>query len=196
MEIRLGRDFFTKDTISVAKNILGKYLIRKIGKTKFIGKIVEVEAYLGPNDKAAHSFGGKITERNKIEYENGGFVYIYLVYGMYWQLNIVTSAKNKPECLLVRALEPVSPKEYAGQTKIANGPGKLCRWLKLDNSFYGEDLTKSKRIWLESRGEKIKENEIISAKRIGIDYAGKYWAGRKLRFYIKGNKFVSWNRGM
>ena len=99
---------------------------------------------------------------------------------MYWQLNISTFKKGKPECVLIRAIE-VPGKEIS----LTNGPGKLCRYLKLDKSFYGEDLTKSKRIWLEDRKEKIGSCQIVSTPRIGIDYAGPYWSRRKLRFLIK-----------
>ena len=192
MKNRLKRKFFTRSTLEVAKDLLGKYLVRKIGKRKLVGKIVETEAYIGPKDRASHSYKGKITERNKAEYLIGGCVYIYLVYGMYWQLNITTSEEGKPECVLIRAIEPIK-----GLGKIikkseipTNGPGKLCKWLKLDKSFYGEDLTKSKRLWVEE-GEKIKEDQIVRARRIGIDYAGFYWSRRKWRFYIKDNPFVS-----
>jgi len=205
MRKRLNRKFFLRPTLLVAQELLGKYLVRKIGNEIFEGKIVETEAYIGPEDKASHAFGGKITPRNKVEYLEGGFCYIYLVYGMYWQLNITTEKAGKPECVLLRALEPlIDEKKFknpalpvSGQKlklselkKIAGGPGRLCRWLRLDKSFYGEDLTKSKRLWLEDRGEKIKKLQIVKAKRIGIDYA-KEWADKKWRFYIKGNKFVS-----
>jgi DNA-3-methyladenine glycosylase len=163
----------------VAKNLLGKYLVRKIGKKKLEGRIIETEAYIGPQDRASHSYKGKVTPRNKAEYFVGGYVYIYLVYGMYWQLNISTYKEGKPECVLIRALD---------LGKLADGPGKVCRYLKLDKSFYGEDLTKSKRIWLEDRGEKIKLSQIIATKRIGIDYAGPYWSSRKWRFVLENNK--------
>jgi len=176
---RLTRSFYTWPTLKVAKELLGKYIVRKIGRKKLEGKIIETEAYIGPKDKASHAFGGKITKRNLAEYLIGGHIYIYLVYGMYWQLNISTSEEGRPECVLIRALD---------LDKLANGPGKVCRYLKLDKSFYGEDLTKSKRIWLEDRGEKIKSSQIISTKRIGIDYAGPYWAKRKWRFVLKTTK--------
>jgi len=200
---RLPRKFYTQPTLKVAKQMLGKYLVRKIGKKKFIGKIVETEAYIGPQDKASHAYDGKITERNKAEYLIGGHIYIYLVYGMYWQLNISTGKEGKPECVLIRALEPVITKNPKSQIpnhkqiqnlkskiqNLTNGPGKLCRWMKLDKSFYGEDLVKSKRIWLED-GEEIKPSQIIASKRIGIDYAEE-WAEKPWRFYIKDNLFVS-----
>jgi len=211
MKIRkLNRSFYTRPTLEVAKNLLGKYIVRKIGKRKIDGKIIETEAYIGPKDRASHAFEGKITKRNLAEYLIGGHIYIYLVYGMYWQLNISTSEKGRPECVLIRALDLGKPRRKASflRGKLADGPGKVCRYLKLDKSFYGEDLTKSKRIWLEDpapeqarygagRGsasakasadkEKIKSSQIISTKRIGIDYAGPYWSKRKWRFVFNQN---------
>jgi len=207
MKKRLQRSFFQQPTLVVAKKLLGKYLCRKIGKKIIVGKIVETEAYIGPKDRASHGYGGKITHRNRAEYLVGGHIYIYLVYGMYWQLNISTSKAGKPECVLIRALEPVgdflkkskskilNPKQIQNyKSKILNltsGPGKLCRWLKLDKSFYGEDLTKSKRIWLEDRGEKIKKIDVVCGPRIGIDYAGPIWSKKPWRFYLKNNPYVS-----
>lgn len=178
MRKKLKKEFYLRPTLRVAKDLLGKYIVRKIGKKEIAGKIVETEAYIGPKDRASHAFGGKITPRNWVEYLEGGYVYIYLVYGMYWQLNIVTEKLGKPECVLIRALEGV------------NGPGKVCQFLKLDKSFNGENLTPSsggggKRIWLEDRGEKVKESQILATKRIGIDYAGPYWSRRKWRFLLK-----------
>lgn len=221
MNKRLKRDFFCQPTLEVAKAILGKYLVRRIGQKKLVGKIVETEAYIGPKDKASHGYLGRQTPRNRAEFLIGGHIYIYLIYGMYWQLNISTAAQGKPECILIRALEPIySPSHprlhFAGakrgrgsrepldklRVNLTNGPGKLCRYLQLDQSFYGEDLTKSKRIWLEDsapkqvrlgagRGEIIKPSQIVATKRIGIDYAGPYWSKRKWRFYLKDNDFVS-----
>jgi len=182
---KLERDFFVKPTLEVAKNLLGKTLVRIIDGKRLAGKIVETEAYIGPKDKASHAYLGKRTPRNQAEFMIGGHIYIYLVYGMYWQLNISTEEKGKPTCVLIRALEPVE-----GITSSTNGPGKLCRALALDKSFYGEDLARSARIWLEN-GPKIPQSRIVKAPRIGIDYAGPYWSKIKWRFYIKDNKFVS-----
>jgi DNA-3-methyladenine glycosylase len=200
---RLERSFFIRPTLKVAKEPLGKYFVRRIacphryakrcrwGRKKFIGKIVEAEAYIGPKDRASHAYGGKVTRRNKTEYLEGGHIDIYLCYGMYWQLNITTEKEGKPECVLIRALEPSSitnknPKSQVPISKqipipnhqnlklkkLASGPGKLCKWLKLNKSFNGEDLARSKRIWIEDRVEKIKSRQIVATKRIGIDYAG------------------------
>lgn len=210
---KLKINFFMKPTLQVAKALLGKYIIRKIGKKKIIGKIIETEAYMGPYDRASHAYNFKKTKRNHIEYLEGGRIYIYLVYGMHWQLNFTTAKKEKPECVLIRALEPVLNNKKSehenlnskqkqnfnppigGQNSklknLTNGPGKLCQYLKLNKSFYGEDLTKSKRIWLENSEEKIKTSQIKSAARVGIDYAGNYWSKKKWRFYLKNNEFIS-----
>ena len=191
---RLKRKFFTQPTLVVAKDLLGKFLVRKYKGKILAGMIVETEAYLGPEDKASHGYKMKKTKRNRAEYLIGGHIYIYLVYGMHYQLNISTEKEGLPRCVLIRALEPViieNKKSKLKIKKLASGPGKLCRWLKLNKSFYAEDLTKSKRIWLEDRKVKIPKNEIVASKRIGIDYAGKYWANKKWRFYIKNNQFVS-----
>jgi len=196
---RLSRKFYTQPTLKVAKQMLGKYLIHQTKKGKLVGKIVETEAYIGTEDKASHAYKGKKTERNKAEWLIGGHIYIYLVYGMYWQFNISTGKTGQPECVLIRALEPTSEickcKMQNAKCKInelknlANGPGKLCRWMDLDKSHYGIDVVKSKEIWLEE-GEKIKSSQIITGKRIGIDYAQE-WADKLWRFYIKDNEFVS-----
>ncbi len=184
--VRPGKDkAYGGRSVKIAENLLGKFVVRRIGGKKISGRIVEVEVYAGPKDRAAHSFGGRITPRNKVMYQRGGRAYVYLVYGMHWQMNIVTGGKNEPQCVLLRALEV--PEEG----KSASGPGKLCRYLRLDKSFHGEDITSSDRLWLEDRGEKIDQKDIVRAKRIGIDYAGHYWSSRRWRFYVKGSPAVS-----
>ena len=219
MTSKLKRKFFNRSTLMVTKDLLGKLLVRRLGKKIISGKIVEVEAYIGPKDRASHAFGNKKTKRNEAEYLIGGHIYIYLVYGMHWQFNIVTGKEGSPECVLIRALEPAVANRHECSTRLdppvkarrangtnkkfvkirdklvkiselTNGPGKLCKWLGLNKSFNAEDLAESQRIWLED-GAKIKKEQIIASKRIGIDYAGKYWANKKWRFYIKDNKFVS-----
>jgi len=189
MSERLGRQFYTRDTLQVAKDLLGKKLV----KGDKAGFIVETEAYIGPQDKAAHFYQGKKTERNKVAFKQGGFVYIYLCYGVHWMLNITTD-KEKPECVLIRALEPLD--EKAKIEKEASGPGKLTDWIGLNKDFYGEDLVESERLWLEKgkpacrQAGQIKKDRIVSGPRIGIDYAEE-WAEKPWRFYIKDNEFVS-----
>jgi len=182
---RLARSFYTQSTLKVAQRLLGKYIVRKIGSRKLVGKIIETEAYIGPKDRASHAHGGKVTPRNRAEYLIGGHIYIYLIYGMYWQLNITTSEEGKPECVLIRALE------VPGKNKdVASGPGKLCRYLKLNKSFYGEDLTRSERIWLEDRGEIVKPSRLKRTPRIGIDYAGPYWSKKKWRLLLEPERKI------
>lgn len=193
MAKRLGRKFYTAPALEVSKNVLGKFLVRKIGDKKLVGKIVEVEAYPGPEDRASHAFGMKKTARNAAEYKIGGHIYIYLVYGMYWQFNISTGKDGFPECFLIRAIEPISgfdETKEADKVKLVNGPGKLCGWLCLDKSLYGVDLCKSKDIWLEE-GEDVASKDVLVGPRIGIDYAGPVWAKKPWRFWLKNNKFVS-----
>jgi len=190
---RLKRSFFARPALEVSRNLLGKCLLRKIGKKILWGKIVETEAYIGPRDRASHAFLGKVTPRNRAEFMKGGHVYIYLVYGMYWQLNISTGRERSPECVLLRALEPIQLRNQntVALKHIANGPGKLCRWLRLDKSFYAEDLTTSKRLWVVDCGFGVTPLEIGISSRIGIDYAGPEWAGKPWRFFIKKSPFVS-----
>ena len=203
---RLKRNFFVQPTLKVAKELLGKYLVRIIKGKRISGMITETESYLGPRDRASHAYLYKKTERNKAEYLEGGHVYIYLVYGMYWQLNFSTFKKDKPECVLIRALEPKEEIESMIKNrklekpkvmnekflrKLTGGPGVLCQSLKLDKSFYGEDLTKSKRFWLEDRGVKVKPSQIKKGPRVGIDYAGPYWSKIPWRFWINRQGEVS-----
>lgn len=210
---RLPRSFYSRPTLTVAKDLLGRFLVRRMpGGALRAGMIVETEAYVGPKDRASHAYGGKRTPRNAAEWMVGGHVYIYLVYGMYFQLNISTGKEGSPECVLVRALEPVvhNPPQPSlilgeggkarfpfkirgdrGVMNLANGPGKLCRWLKLNKSFYGEDVAKSRRLWVEARGVHFPRAKIIAGPRVGIDYAGPHWAAKPWRFYIKGNVAVS-----
>ena len=174
---RIKKDFFLQSTSKVGKELLGKYLVRKLdnGKIKK-GKIIETEIYKGPEDNAAHTCSGK-TKRNKAVWSRGGALYIYLIYGMHWMLNIVTAGKDIPECVLIRA---IASKEIP--LERTNGPGKLTKYLEIDKKLYGEDLTKSNKIWLEPEKEK---EEIKSSPRINIDYAGNYWADKNWRFFIK-----------
>lgn len=168
--MRLKRKFYTRDALEVAPDLLSKTLVRKFSNNKVVKyKIIETEAYRGEEDKASHASKGK-TPRTKVMYEKGGFVYVYLVYGMYWMLNVVTGSSGRPEAVLIRSLEGFS------------GPGKVGKILKLDKSFYGEDLSESKRIWVE-RSPKTGEFAVRRAKRVGVDYAGR-WANKLWRFVL------------
>ncbi len=191
---KLTRQFFLRPTLTVARQLLGKYLVHRSGKKKIIGQVVETEAYVGPQDLASHAKGGQITSRNLAEYMIGGHIYIYLVYGIYWQLNISTGRSGVPECVLIRAVEPILPKFQISNLKfkinLTNGPGKLCQYLKIDGQHYGLDLVTSREIWLED-GQSVSPRQIVADRRIGIDYAGPIWSNKKWRFYIKNNPYVS-----
>jgi len=196
---RLPREFFLQSTLKVSQLLLGKFLIHEYRGQKIGGMIVETEAYIGPEDRASHAFGGKQTPRNLAEYLVGGHVYIYLVYGMHWQLNFSTSFHGRPECVLIRALEPTDGtfvmqrlRRIKDIRNLTSGPGKLCQALKLDKSYYGYDLCqKNSKLYLEDRGVKTPKKQIASGPRIGIDYAGPHWSKKPWRFWIKNNPYIS-----
>ena len=168
---RLSRDFFIRDVLEVAPDLLGKVLVRKFENGDiFKFKITEVEAYRGKEDLACHASKGR-TPRTEIMYHEGGHVYVYLIYGMYWMLNFVTSINDVPQAALIRGIEKF------------DGPGKLTKKLNIDKSFYGEDLVTSDRLWIESEinSGKIK---IKKTPRIGIDYAGEIYKNKPWRFII------------
>lgn len=162
------RDFYIRDVLDVAPALLGKNLVLfSSGNELSKFMITEVEAYRGMEDKACHASKGR-TPRTEIMFHEGGRLYMYFIYGMYWMLNIVTEKENVPQAVLIRGLENLS------------GPGKLTRTLGLDKSFYGEDLTSSDRIWIE---ETCRKPVIRTSPRIGVDYAGD-WKDKLWRFYI------------
>jgi DNA-3-methyladenine glycosylase len=179
---KLPREFYDRKTITVARDLLGKLLVHVSGRVERIGKIVEVEAYLGPHDLAAHSSKG-LTPRTKIMYGPPGHAYVYFIYGMYYCMNVVTEREGHASAVLLRAVEPV--KSLEGRSC---GPGLLCRAMKIDKRLNGHDLL-SDDLFIASpvSGEAFR---IVKSPRIGVDYA-KHWARRHLRFYIKGNAFVS-----
>ncbi len=187
----LNKSFYNQSTEELAKQLLGKFLCRKINKQLYVGKIVETEAYLGKKDLACHSAKG-LTQRTKVMFGPAGRAYIYFIYGMYHCFNVVTEEKNNPCAVLIRALEPIHM-PYSRNTKSCvptiNGPAKLCREFQIDKKLNDYDLTLGKKLWIEN-GEKIKQSQIKKSKRIGVDYAG-IWKDKLLRFYIKDNEFVS-----
>jgi len=208
----LNKEFFNNDGIYVAKNILGKFLIRKYNNIQVVTRIVETEAYMGINDKAAHVYNDKRTDRTKPLYLGGGHIYVYLIYGMYHCLNISSNIENIPECVLIRAIEPIigfnkislnrykkSYSELSSYQKknITNGPGKLCMALEIDRSFNSKDIIEGELyisdFYIDENGQKVFSNnnfEIVKSKRINIDYSEEakdyLW-----RFYIKDNRYVS-----
>lgn len=167
---RAGIDFYQRDVLKVCPDLLGKEIVlNSEGHLKrFL--ITEVEAYRGEEDKACHASKGR-TLRTEIMYHPGGSLYVYLIYGMYWMLNIVTGEENNPQAALIRGVQGIS------------GPGRLTRKLEIDKSYYGESLLNSNRIWLEDNQHQIKI-KYQQTKRIGIDYAGKEWSEKPWRFIL------------
>jgi DNA-3-methyladenine glycosylase len=179
---KLPRQFYDRDTTLVAKELLGKYLVHVSQGIKQIGKIVEVEAYLGPHDLAAHSARGR-TPRTQVMFGPPGFAYVYLIYGIYHCFNVVTEAEGHASAVLIRAVEPV--KNITARTA---GPGLLCQALQIDKRLHGHDMLSDDFYIAEMPTDE--RLVIVKRPRIGVDYA-KHWAKRLLRFYIKGNPFVS-----
>lgn len=175
---RLTRQFFGRDTREVAKDLLGCFLVRKIGNKIIHARIVETEAYIGEDDLACHASKGR-TKRTEVMYGEAGRAYVYLVYGMYDMLNIVTEAKDFPAAVLIRAVEI----EGIPKTKT-NGPGKLTRALGIDRSFNAWDLALGEKLWLES-GQPFNNEAIKVMKRVGIDYA-KHCREYLWRFVLEG----------
>lgn len=191
----LKRDFYLRDGNIVARDLLGKILVHNTPEGRFSGMIVETEAYLGMNDLASHAANRKLTDRTRIQFGMGGYSYVYLIYGMHYCFNIVTNIMDRPEAVLIRALQPVDGIEEMLKKRkckrvedTCNGPGKLCTALNITNEEYGKDLCGSD-LFLEDGNVYLKE-EIGVSPRINIDYAGEskdlLW-----RYYVKNNKYVS-----
>lgn len=192
---KITRSFYERETLDVAKDLLGKYLVHNGTDARTIGKIVEVEAYIGPMDAACHAYGNKYTDRTKVMFGQGGHAYVYLIYGMYYCMNIVSNQKDYPEAVLLRALEPYDGidimKKRRKTDKILNlcsGPGKLCQAMGISKTENGMDLC-GDTIYLVS-GEVIPPANIIATPRINIDYA-KEARDYPWRFIIKDNLFIS-----
>lgn len=192
---KLKMSFYRRDTKTVAAELLGKRLVRIYKGRRISGIITEVEAYLGVKDKAAHSYGDRRTGRTEIMYGDGGHSYIYFIYGMYHCFNVVTQTKEVPEAVLVRALEPVEGIELMKKFRqkeslreLTTGPGKLAEALHLTRELNGERLD-SKLLFIED-AKPVSKKQIVKKPRIGVDYAGAH-ALHPLRFYLKGNPFVS-----
>ncbi|MFX1313938.1 MAG: DNA-3-methyladenine glycosylase [Promethearchaeota archaeon] len=193
----LNREYFTRDTEVVAKELLGKYLIRDTKRGRMVGKIIEVEAYLGPTDKASHSYNYQMTERTRVMYEEPGTLYVYLIYGRYFSLNVITEPKSMPCAVLIRQLYPIDGIEQMMENRIVkigknfknliDGPGKLCMALNITKEgFNGKDSCSADSKLFFSQGEKINTEDIKAYKRIGIDYAGND-KDRLLRFTLVKN---------
>jgi len=194
---KLPREFYTRaNVLEVSRDLLGKLLVvpDETGR-RISGKIVEVEAYRGPEDRASHAYGGRRTKRTETMYREGGVAYVYFVYGMYNQFNIVSNVSDTPHAILVRGLEPVegietmrTRRRSPADRNLTSGPGKLCLAMGIDRQLDGADLL-GDRVWIEEY-EKVPRSQIARGPRIGIDYAEE-WVEKPWRFWIKGNEFVS-----
>ncbi len=193
--MKINRDFYQRTAIEVAQDLLGLVIVHETEEGITKGKIVEVEAYMGSLDAAAHSFKNTRSPRTEIQYSEGGYAYIYLIYGMYYCMNIVTNTINKPEVVLLRALEPIEGFDLMSQRRktdkllnLCSGPGKLCTAMGINKVNYGMDLC-GNQLYLETTQHK-EPIEIVASKRINIDYSGEakdyLW-----RYTIKDNKFAS-----
>lgn len=180
---RLPRSFYARDTLVVARELLGLHLVHRTPHGEFVGRIVETEAYQGPEDLAAHSARAR-SARTEVMFGPAGHAYVYLIYGMWNCLNVVTRTVDVPHAVLIRAVEPI-----AGVTSSTHGPGLLCRAFELDRSHSGLDMTKS-HLWIEQPKGAPSRVQIVASPRIGVDYAGS-WAQKPWRFHDANSPYVS-----
>jgi DNA-3-methyladenine glycosylase len=195
--VKLPREFYMRpNVLTVARDLLGKLLVvPAVNGDRVSGMIVEVEAYRGPEDRASHAYGGRRTRRTETMYGRGGVAYVYFVYGMYYQFNVVSGVADIPHAILVRALEPVEGIELMRERRhlhpdhnLTNGPGKLCIALGIDRALDGADLL-GDGVWLEEY-QPVSPRRIAKGPRIGIDYA-EAWIDKPWRFWIRDNSYVS-----
>jgi len=193
----LQESFYQQDVITVSRELLGKILVHQSKEGTTTGRIVETEAYRGPEDQAAHSSGGRRTARNEVMFGQKGVAYVYFIYGLYHCFNIIAGdVPGKPEAVLIRALEPMAGKEIMAkrrgqQVKIANltnGPSKMCMAMGISKSQNKIGLTAPPLCIKEA--PLVPQKEIVETTRIGVDYSGE-WKSKTWRFYIRDNRFVS-----
>lgn len=173
----LEQGFFDRPTLRVARDLIGKYLVRQRGLERLAGRIVEVEAYIGPEDLACHASKGR-TARTDVMFGPAGRAYVYLIYGMYHCLNVVTEDVEVPAAVLLRAVEV--------EGRLIDGPGRLTRSFSIDRSLNRWDLTKGEGLWFEDRARPVRRTSIKAYPRIGVDYAGT-WARKPWRFRLDGH---------
>ncbi|MEZ4298607.1 MAG: DNA-3-methyladenine glycosylase [Polyangiaceae bacterium] len=189
----LPRSFYARDVLEVAPDCIGKLLLHDSPEGLLAGRIVESEAYRGPEDLAAHSAGGRRTPRTEAMFGPPGHAYMYLLYGTSWALNLVTGAEGQPQAVLIRAIEPIlgleamsaRRRQPSHKRELTNGPGKLCHALGLDRSFYGADLCNGPLFLAEGPPA-----EVGHSQRINIPYAGA-WIQKPWRWYERANRYVS-----
>jgi DNA-3-methyladenine glycosylase len=175
---RLSKGFYGRNALEVAKDLLGLVLCHETGDGLTAGIITEVEAYIGPKDKACHAYGGRRTKRNELMYGPPGFAYIYFTYGMHFCFNVVVAAINQPHAVLVRSIQPICGQDIMMKRRknrfpLASGPGRLCQAMAIDRSHNGADLELSDLFICQPPFERTKPFEILETPRIGIDYAGE-----------------------
>jgi DNA-3-methyladenine glycosylase len=197
MPRKLPPEFFQQDTVTVARELLGCVLWRRVGRETLAARIVETEAYLGANDAASHARRGLRSARNESMYLEGGHAYVYFTYGMHWCLNVVTGEPDIAEAVLLRGGEPVrgveSMRERRSKARrdydLTNGPGKLCMAMEIDRKLDGERLD-GERLYITERDIVVRNEDIVVSPRIGVDGAGEaaLWP---LRFFLRGNRYVS-----
>lgn len=173
----LSKRYFNRPTLTVARSLVGKYVVRENGRGRIPGKIIEVEAYVGCQDKACHASKGRTT-RTEVLFGPPGMSYVYLIYGIYHMLNVVTERMEFPAAVLIRAIEV--------DGELIDGPGKLCRALEIDRSLNRLDLTRGQSLWFEDRGARVSSEQVGTFPRIGVDYAG-IWAKKPWRFRLCGD---------
>lgn len=173
IEVRktLRESFFNRPTLRVARDLLGKYLVRKRGSKTIARKITEVEAYIGRKDKASHAWRGR-TERNAPMFGKAGIWYVYFTYGIHWMLNIVTECEDYPAAVLIRGVDGV------------NGPARVTKFFKINRHFNGQPANRRTGLWFEDRGIDIAPKLIKKTPRVGVDYAGE-WKTKPWRFHYR-----------
>ncbi|WP_131537968.1 DNA-3-methyladenine glycosylase [Pedobacter nototheniae] len=189
--------YLNSDVVAVAKDLLGKVLYTQVNGEITSGIIVETEAYFGIKDKASHAYGGRRTNRTEVMFAEGGKAYVYLCYGIHYLFNVITSVKDDPHAVLIRAIEPLTGKEIIEERRnmpftkaaISSGPGSTAKALGIDLSFNGKDLNGAE-IWIEDHHITYADEEIAAVPRVGIAYAKEH-ALLPWRFFVKGNKYVS-----
>ena len=200
---RFSREFFARDTLTVARELLGARLVRLLDGQRLSGIIVECEAYIGQNDTACHASRGR-TPRTEVMFGPPGHAYVYFTYGMHWMLNVVTEAEGFPAAVLLRALQPVEGIETIRALRrfqdkprpdrdLTSGPARLTQALAIDRSFNGADLVTGDSLWLEP-GDPIPDALVARGPRIGIRYAAQADQLAPWRFWVRGNPYVSRRR--
>jgi DNA-3-methyladenine glycosylase len=169
--VEIRPDFFARPAARVARELLGKVLVRRCGRCETCGVVIETEAYEGPHDRACHSARGR-TKRTEVMFGPPGRLYVYRIYGLHWMLNIVTGAPGDAAAVLIRGLN------------IVGGPARLAAMLKVDGSFNGKLASRPTGLWFEDLGHEVSIRDVERTARIGVDYAGPFWAKRKLRFVL------------